>query len=92
MLKHPGLVSFPFAFTLKGVQGDFLFFISVFFQVVFGSVDNFIGRNRLRRTREEAERRYGYDGRCAPYAVIAFRPVCVHASSRTQADRFSIVA
>ena len=32
MLKHPGLVSLPFTFTLKGVQGDFLFFISLFFQ------------------------------------------------------------
>ena len=40
MLKHPGLVSFPFAFTLKGVQGDFLFFISLFFQLVSGAVDN----------------------------------------------------
>ena len=30
--------------------------------------------SRLRDTREEAERRCGYNGRCAPYAVIAFRP------------------
>ena len=41
MLKHPGLVSLPFTFTLKGVQGDFLFFISLFFQMVFTPVDNF---------------------------------------------------
>ena len=29
---------------------------------------------RLRDTREEAERRCGYNGRYAPYAAIAFRP------------------
>ena len=29
---------------------------------------------RLRDTREETERRCGYNGRCAPYAAIAFRP------------------
>ena len=30
-----------------------------------------------RRTRKEAERRCGYNGRYAPYAAIAFRPACV---------------
>ena len=36
-----------------------------------------------RHTRKEAERRYGYNGRYAPYAVIAFRPACVRSDERT---------
>ena len=45
---------------------------------------------RLRDTREEAERRCGYNGRCAPYAAIAFRPAAFfawHGSERSAMEK-----